>query len=172
LVQEKERAKSERSGELLTPVRAVAYGGLTVGFLDGLDAVIFFGLRGVSPERIFQSIASGLLGRAAYQGGLPTVVLGVLLHFTIALAIVTIYHLVSRRVPGLARRPFVWGPLYGITVYLTMNLVVLPLSAAVTGPRSPLVVVNGLFIHIIGVGIPSALFARAAQAPTVSRRRG
>ena len=130
---------------------------------DGLDAVTFFGLRGVSPLRIFQGIASGLLGRASFQGGLPAAVLGVLLHFTIALTIVTVYYLASRRVPALARRPLVWGPLYGIAVYLTMNLVVIPLSAVVTGHRPLEVVVNGVLIHIVGVGIPSALFARAAH---------
>lgn len=52
----------------LSPARAIVYGGLVVGTLDILDAVIFFGLwRGVAPIRIFQSIASGLLGRAAFQ---------------------------------------------------------------------------------------------------------
>lgn len=45
----------------LSPARAIAYGGLTVGVLDGLDAVVFFGLRGVPPLRIFQAIAAGLI---------------------------------------------------------------------------------------------------------------
>ena len=47
--------------------RAILWGTLAVGTLDALDAIVFFGLRGVTPLRIFQSIASGLLGRAAYQ---------------------------------------------------------------------------------------------------------
>lgn len=42
------------------------------------------------------------------------------------------------------------------------NLLVLPLSAAVTGPRTVPVVVNGLLIHLLGVGLPAASFARAA----------
>jgi len=51
--------------------------------------------------------------------------------------------------------------------YLTMNLVVLPLSALhSTGlPQAVPVLLNGLLIHIAGVGTPSALFARAAAAP-------
>jgi hypothetical protein len=44
-----------------------------------------------------------------------------------------------------------------------MNLVVIPLSAI--GPQrfvfGPLV--NGLLIHVLGIGIPSALFAAAAR---------
>ncbi|MGH7675957.1 MAG: hypothetical protein ACREMV_11865 [Gemmatimonadales bacterium] len=142
--------------------RAIALGALAVAVLDGLDAVVFFGLRGVPPVRIFQAIASGLLGRAAFGGGLATAGLGVALQFTIALTIVTVCVLASRRFPALARRPFVWGPLYGVVAYLTMTFVVVPLSAAVTSPPSLPVVLNGLLIHIVGVGTPSALAARAA----------
>lgn len=50
----------------MTPARAIAYGGLTVGVLDGLDAIVFFGLRnGVGPLQIFKGIAGGLAGREA-----------------------------------------------------------------------------------------------------------
>ncbi|MGH7645421.1 MAG: hypothetical protein ACREMR_07525 [Gemmatimonadales bacterium] len=147
----------------MSPSRAVALGALTVGVLDGLDAVVFFGLRGVAPLRIFQAIAAGVLGRAAFRGGLASAALGVMLHFCIALAIVAVYFLVSRRLPGLARRPFLWGPLYGIVVYLVMNLVVVPLSAAVNPPASLAVVLNGLLIHMLGVGVPSAVAARWAS---------
>lgn len=151
----------------LTPVRAIAYGGITVGVLDGLDAILFFGLRnGIGPVRIFKGIAGGLLGReAATAGGWPTALLGVALHFTIATTIVAVFYLLSRRFLFLNRRPLVWGPLYGVIVYLTMNLVVLPLSALHgTGlPSAAAVLLNGLLIHLIAVGPPSALFARAAQ---------
>lgn len=150
----------------LRPGRAILFGGLAVGVLDGLDAIVFFGLRnGVGPLRIFKGIAGGLLGReAAAAGGWPTALLGVVLHFTIATTIVTVYYLASRWRPFLTQRPFVWGPLYGVGVYLTMNLVVLPLSALHgTGlPQALPVLLNGVLIHIIGVGTPSALFARAA----------
>jgi uncharacterized membrane protein YagU involved in acid resistance len=150
----------------LSPRRAIVYGGLTVAVLDGLDAIVFFGLRsGVGPVRIFKGIAGGLLGReAALAGGWPTALLGVAMHCTIATTIVAVFVLLSRRFPLLAQRPFVWGPLYGIGAYLVMNLVVLPLSALHgTGLPSALpVLLNGILIHIIGVGTPSALFARVA----------
>ncbi|HMJ59213.1 MAG TPA: hypothetical protein VK467_08755, partial [Gemmatimonadales bacterium] len=93
-----------------------------------------------------------------------TALLGVAMHFTIATTIVAMFVLLSRRFPLLAQRPFVWGPLYGIGAYLVMNLVVLPLSALHgTGLPSALpVLLNGILIHIIGVGTPSALVARMA----------
>jgi hypothetical protein len=149
----------------MKPARALLLGTLTVGVLDIMDAFVFFGLRsGVAPVRILQSIAAGLLGRDAFRGGTPTAVLGALLHFFIAFCIVGTYLLASRRLPSLARKPIVYGLPYGIAVYIVMNFVVVPLSAAGGGAMPPWpVVVNGLLIHALGVGLPSALFAKAAR---------
>ena len=154
----------------MTATRAIVYGTLVVGTLDALDAVVFFGLRsGATPIRIFQSIASGLLGRASFQGGLGTAALGVCLHFFIAFVIVTIYHVASRRARILTDRPVMFGLLYGVAAYFVMSRIVVPLSAAGDGGWPPLpVLVNGLLIHALGVGLPSALVARAAA----SRSRG
>ena len=148
----------------MTPARALLFGTITVGVLDILDALLFFGFRGVAPIRIFQSIASGLLGRAAFDGGLPTAMLGGLLHFFIAFAIVTVYYLASQWLPRLSHHPLRYGLLYGLLVYGIMTWVVVPLSAAASGPPPPAVLVNGLLIHALGVGLPSALFARAARS--------
>jgi hypothetical protein len=148
----------------LSAPRAILFGTLVAGTLDALDAIVFFGLRsGARPVRIFQGIASGLLGRASFQGGLKTAALGLALHYFIAFGIVATYVLVSRRVPLLTRHPVICGPLYGLAVFAVMNLVVLPLSK-VGPPSLPApVLANGLLIHMFGVGLPSALFARAAK---------
>ncbi len=147
----------------MTTARAIAYGTLTVGVLDITDALVFFGLRGARPIRIFQSIAAGLLGRASFSGGLPTAALGAALHFFIAFVIVLTFVLATKRIPALRRHPIVSGLAYGVAVYLVMNLIVLPLSA-VGRPTFVLpVVVNGVLIHMFGVGLPSSLFARAAS---------
>jgi hypothetical protein len=147
------------------PGRAILLGGLVVGVLDGLDAVVFFGLRGVAPIRIFQHIASGALGRASFTGGLRTALLGVAFHFFIATAIVTVYYAASRAIGLLTRQPVACGIAYGLLVYAFMNLVVVPLSAASQGPPTLPVLVNGLLIHALGVGVPSALVARWGRRP-------
>jgi hypothetical protein len=150
----------------LTPARAVASATLAVGVLDGLDAIVFFGLRsGAGPVRIFQSIAAGLVGRsAASQGGLKTASLGLLLHFVVAFLIVLVFVVASRRVTILTRHAVAAGILYGVAAYFVMNRVVLPLSAiGSAGPFSWPVFANGLLIHAFGVGLPAALFARSAD---------
>jgi hypothetical protein len=141
---------------------AIVGGGLVVGTLDALDAIVFFGRRGATPRRIFQSIASGVLGRSAFDGDRSAEWLGLALHYLIALLIVVVFYLISRRVPVLTRRPVLCGVLYGVCVYFTMTYVVVPLSAAVQAPFSLPVFANGILIHMFGVGLPAALFARMA----------
>jgi hypothetical protein len=146
--------------EPVGPVRAILAGGFVVGVLDIADALVFFGLRGVKPIRIFQSIASGLLGRASYTGGVATALLGAVLHFFIATVIVATYYAASQKADLLIRHAVPGGILYGLVVYAIMNLVVLPLSAAAQGAPTLPVFLNGLTIHMLGVGLPSALAAR------------
>jgi hypothetical protein len=70
---------------------ALAGGTLVVGTLDALDAIVFFGLRGATPRRIFQSIAAGVLGRSAFEGDRSAEWLGLALHYVIALLIVLVF---------------------------------------------------------------------------------
>jgi hypothetical protein len=143
----------------MTIGRALIVGTLAIGTLDIADAFIFFGLRGVGPVRILQSIAAGLLGRDAFTGGAGTAILGACLHFFIAFCIAATYLFASRRLAFLREHPLVCGPVYGIAVYLVMNLVVLPLSAAGGGFPSGAVLANGVLIHIFGVGLPASIIA-------------
>ena len=136
-----------------------------MGTLDAIDAFVFFGLRsGATPVRIFQGIASGWLGRAAFTGGLRTAALGVATHYGVAFGIVLTYFVVSRRVRLLTRHPIPCGVVYGLLAWLVMNRVVIPLSAigTATWPALP-VLANGLLIHAFGVGLPSAIFAALAS---------
>lgn len=154
----------------LSDTESIVYGGLVVGGLDALDAIVFFGLRsGATPVRIFQSIAAGLLGRATFQGGLRSALLGLVIHFFIAFSIAATYYAASRRFAILVQRPILWGAVYGVLAYFFMNRVVIPLSAIGAAAVPPLpVFINGIAIHILGVGIPAALFAARAPMPSAS----
>lgn len=150
--------------EPLRPAQAIIVGGLAVGTLDILDAIIFWGIRtGASAMRIFQSIAGGFFGRETFEGGVRTAIIGGLTHYFIAFSIVTTYVLASRKLPLLTRRPILCGATYGLGVLAFMNLIVLPLSAVGLPHWVLPIAINQVLIHIFGVGIVSALFARAAQ---------
>jgi len=156
--------------KLRTPGLVLVLGGLTVALVDGLDAVILARTRGVGAGRVFQGIASGLLGRASFDGGAASVALGVAIHVTIATAAVVVLYGAALRWPTLTRRPVLAGPCYGVLVYLFMNLVVIPLSAIGLRPVSRPQLVNGLLIHALGVGLPAALFVRHALSIGRGRR--
>ena len=66
----------------------------------------------------------------------------------------------SRVWPMLIARPVVWGAAYGVAVFFTMRDVVLPLAGVAAGRFSWTVFLNGITIHVIGIGIPIALTAR------------
>ena len=153
--------------------RAILAGIVAVAVLDILEPIIFYGFRGVAPIRIFQSVASGLLGREAYAGGIPSALLGAGLHVFIASVVVIVYWLASRRLPVLTERPLLCGVLYGLAVYAVMNFVVIPLSAIGGGLRVPQLpaLLNGIFAHVVCVGPPSAFAARAALRATIPAAR-
>lgn len=141
--------------------RAILLSGLIAGTLDITAACINAGWKGISPLRVWQSVASGLLGRASYQGGTRTALLGLLCHFIIATGAAATYFAASRYLPWLTTRAVVCGLLYGVAVYFFMNLVVLPLSAYPGKVSFPLgALVAGLLIHMFCVGLPIALTVR------------
>ena len=116
--------------------RAILRGGLLAGVLDILAAFVVYGFRGAVPMRILQSIASGLLGAEAFEGGLATAVLGGLLHFFIACGWAVVYYGASRRLGVLSNRPVLSGTAYGAAVYFIMNLWSCP-SPPFRNARSP-----------------------------------
>jgi hypothetical protein len=139
----------------------ILYGGLAVGILDGLFALVFYGLiLGAKPQRIFQSVASGLLGGASFEGGTRTFLLGILLHFVVALCIAAVYYAASLMLPVLIRRAVAAGLVYGMLAYLGMNYVVIPLSAARSGSFSLKTFLPAFIAHAVLVGLPVALIAR------------
>lgn len=138
-------------------------GGLVAGTFDIVYACTFWAVkRGVPPERIFQSVASGLLGKASFAGGVKTAVLGLGLHYFIATSMSVAYYLIARRWSPLRERPVPLGAAYGVLLYGIMNYIVLPLSAAAPGPKDPLWIGLSVAVHAFLIGLPIALFARRA----------
>ena len=140
---------------------AIAVGGFTAGTFDLIMAFISFGLR--APR----GIAGGLVGRAALTGGVGMYVLGVFLHYFIALSAAAIYYAASRRLTFLKEHPLVCGLYYGIAIFLVMNLIVLPLSAIhFHGPFTLKGLIQGLLVHMILIGVPIAYSVRAYSGET------
>ena len=143
---------------------AVLVGGTTAGTLDILFAISFAAYNGLPPARLLQTVASGVLGAAAFSRGLSAAALGLALHFGMSYLWAGVFLLAARRLPTLVRQPVLSGILFGVAVFLTMRLVVLPLSAfpyPVT--FRPLATTLDLLSHTLLFGVPIALAARRAS---------
>jgi hypothetical protein len=127
----------------------ILVGGFVAGLLDMTSAYITFG------RYMPLGIAGGLLGPAARHVAAGPYILGLLLHYFIALSVAAVYCIASRRLDFLREHFFVCGLFYGIAVFLTMNLVVLPLSAYhAMGPYTYRGLVQGILAHMFLIGLP------------------
>ena len=134
---------------------AISLGGLFAGTLDLLQACIYFGWD------IPLVIAGGLLGRKAFSGGAGTYILGIVLHYFIALSAAAIYYAASRRLNYLKESWIVCGLFFGAAVDDFMRLVVLPLSALHShGPYELQDLLKGVCTHMVVVGLPIAFSVR------------
>lgn len=108
----------------------IATGGLVIGTLDLLFAWGFWAAKGATLVGILQSIAAGWYGKASHSMGATSAWVGALSHYAIAIAFVAAYWFAARRLPALLQRPVLFGTVYGLLLYVVMNFIVLPLSAA------------------------------------------
>jgi hypothetical protein len=148
-------------------LKTVVAAGMVAGTLDLALAIGYFAVAAHAPfVAVPLAVASGALGVRAYRIGTPAAVLGIALHYFIALTVAGIYYAASRSQRVLMRRPVVCGAAYGIGVFLVMQYIVLPLSAR-PGPRhlSTGWLIADVASHILFIGVTIALLtSRLAPA--------
>ena len=139
-------------GDMRNDMRAIALGGFIAGTLDIFAAAL---VNGANPLRVLQVVASGVLGKAAHADGAFSMAVGMILQWAMSLIIAAIYVLAARFLPLLRSRWIAAGTAYGFVIYLVMNFVVVPLSAATITMRLtprhvlmnlPLMIVFGLIV--------------------------
>jgi hypothetical protein len=139
----------------------IFWAGLIAGTLDITAAFVTAWFRArVTPGRVLQFVASGLLGAASFSAGTKAMVLGLALHFLIATVAATVFYFASRKLLVLIERPVLFGLLYGVVVYAFMNFVVLPLSRVQPRPMTFTGFSIGLLTIMFCVGLPIALIVR------------
>ncbi len=108
-------------------LRPIVAGGLIAGTLDiGAAALI----NRVSPDLILHYIASGVLGARAFAVGAAAAALGLILQWLMSILIAAIYLSVTSRWRSLRARWRLGGLSAGVVIFLVMNFLVMPLSAA------------------------------------------
>lgn len=138
---------------------------LIAGVLDLLSAFVYAMLEGHHALMVPIGIASAVWPGAKNSLG-AGIVVGLLLHFSIMLVMVCVFALAVRLWSILASRPVLSGAAYGLALWATMYLVVLPLRWPTLFPHfTTTSVMEQLFSHVALVGIPVAwLIAKPAKA--------
>jgi hypothetical protein len=146
--------------EIKASLQAVLLGGFAAGTADIISA---FGTQGGRVVAVLHYIASGLIGKPAFDGGGLTVGLGLLVHFGLTTIMAALFVLAARRWDLLWRNPWPVGLAYGALLYVAMFYFIVPVLSAAQGWKTPqgfwrnLGAANG---HGFFVGVPIASAAR------------
>jgi len=103
--------------------------GLLVGTLDMTSACINVYLSfGMHPMPLFKYIATAIEGKPAMAGGTSEAVLGVALHYTVAYIWTILFFVLYPKVSLMQKSKVATGILYGLFMWVMMNLVIVPLT--------------------------------------------
>jgi hypothetical protein len=158
-------ATATLSNYRLTPLRGILIGGFLAGLADTIYPTVKTVMAGKPWFSPWKGVASGLLGQTARDGGMEMVALGLALHYFICISAAALLYLLVSRVKFVPRQWVVLGVLYGIAFLLTMNYVVVPLSAIGRSIYPPDILLIQAFWHIVLVGLPTAFFVTRAISP-------
>jgi hypothetical protein len=133
---------------------------LIAGSLDCAAAfLLFISQTKKKPSVLLRAISSAAVGSRAFNGGPGMAVLGLFFHYLIALCWTVFYFAVFARLLPCGA-VVTLAVVYGLFVWVVMNLVVLPLSKAAPRPFSPLMALVNIVILIVAIGLPCAYAAQ------------
>lgn len=153
-------------------IRKLLLATLLVGGLDLLAAFAdYYVATGKSPEGVLKYIASGVFGKPAFTGGNQMLLWGVLFHYGIAFLFTGFFFMLYPRVPFMQKNTVVTGIIYGIFIWLVMNVIVIPLSAVPARPFDMPGAVKGAAILIGMMGLPLSLMAKRLSGKISRQKR-
>ena len=143
-------------------LRSIALGGMIV-FIGQLTQVWLVNslFQNTPFILVLQYLASGALGNTAFEGGIATALLGVFFHLLVSFVVAGVFILSANRIPLLSRYAIAGSLLYGFGVFIVMNLIVLPLSAAppIPAPTMPWLI-EAIVEHILVIGLPLGILVQ------------
>ncbi len=128
------------------------------GTLDILSAIVDSSIRfKITPIELFQFIASGVFGPKAFSGGIPVAAAGLLFHYFIASCWTVLFFLIIPKFKISTKYKIPVGLLYGVFVWLIMNLIVVPLSNVHKVKFTWSHTIMGMLYLMFMIGLPVSL---------------
>jgi hypothetical protein len=166
------QANSMNKGEAPSAFSTIFWTGMITGTLDGIASALFFHAKlGLNAGQVMQIVASALLGEASFKGGYLTVFSGTVLHYLLAFAISAFYFYAFPAIAALRKWPVIFGLLYGLGVWLVVNLLVLPLTRMSLPPFELTGALIAIVWHMILVGLPIAFMVNIHYHERGQQRR-
>lgn len=143
-------------------LRSIVLGGMFIFLIQLIHSWIVTTLIQKTPFiLVWQYIASGALGMAAFEGGIATTLLGLFFHLLISFVIAAVFILSAARIPFLRRYAIAGSLLYGLSVFIVMNMIVTPLSAAPPLPAPTLPwLIEAIIEHVLAIGLPLGILVQ------------
>ena len=135
--------------------------GLLVGTLDILSAFTYYFLK-TGNKNVFivlKYVASGAFGKKALSGGNEMILAGLIFHYAIAFSFTVFFFWLFPKIKPASKNLLVTGIIYGLFVWVVMNILVVPLSQIGTRPSNLSNAIINALILIVCIGIPLAFIA-------------
>jgi hypothetical protein len=153
------------------PIKTVLLAWLLVGTLDITSATIHYLIRGGSnPVNILVYISSAIYGPRAAEIGPPSMaILGLALHYLVALIWTLIFFFLYPRIPAMSKNRVVTGIVFGFFMQIIMSQLVVKLSNTAKGPFNLESFIINALILCVAIAIPLSFIAYRKEREVVSR---
>lgn len=146
--------------------RTIIKTGILAGTLDISAAFLhFYIVTGRNPLFVLQYIASGLTGKSAFESQASMYLLGLFLHYCIAMLFTLFFFFIYPKVGLFHKNKWISAVLYGSFVWSVMNLVIVPLSQIGNFPSKLSGIAINLLILILCIGLPLSVAANRYDKP-------
>lgn len=148
-------------------LRLSVTGGLIIGALHLIVQVwIVYDLLLKAPfVGSLQYIMSALVGDSAFAGGISVAIMGLFVEFILTTVIAFVFVFLVYQVAFVRRNVIISSLAYGFVVFVIMNFVVVPLSAAPPLPAPPLwLLIEIALEHILLIGLPLGILLKVEFA--------
>ena len=151
-----------------SPLKTILLAGFVAGSLDLLAAIVI--LAKMNAGGVLKYIASAIYGKDAFAGGTSMMVTGLLIHFLIAFTFAVCYFLIYPKITFCKNYPVASGLLFGIIVWVIMNLVAVPLTNVNAAPFKWDKALLNMAILMVMIGLPISLITQQHYKHKIARR--
>ncbi len=128
------------------------------GTLDISSSILIYAYKTErGPSLIFRYISSAVFGESAFSGGTEMIWIGLLLHYLISFIFTIFLFFAYPYVRPKIKDKYLIAVVYGVFIWLVMNLIVLPLSRVPANAITIGKFIEGSITLILMMGIPLAM---------------